>query len=66
MTPSEFFELHPQEYWWLVEAWSEQDNRRKGASGLSRNDRDELKALAERAKKMHDEGKWDARKGFAK
>lgn len=66
MQPSEFFALHPQEFWWLVEAWGEQDRKRKGAGGLSQNDRDDLKALAARAKKLHEQGKWDARKGFAK
>lgn len=47
----------------MVEAWNEQDNAKRDTTGLSNNDRDELKAMLIRAKKLHAEGKWNPLKG---
>jgi len=49
----------------MVEAWKEQDDKRKGRSGLSKSDYTELKDVAMRAKKMHEQGKWNPKRGFA-
>ena len=47
----------------MVEAWSDQDNAKRDKTGLSNNDREELKAMLKRAKSLHEQGKWNPLKG---
>jgi len=55
MSPSEFFQLHPREFWWLVEGWNEQDEKRPGRGGLSKRDADNLRSMLREAKRKHEE-----------
>jgi hypothetical protein len=58
MSPSEFFQLHPQEFWWLVEAWNNQDDHRPGRTGLSKKDIQSMKSTLKAAKEKHARGEW--------
>lgn len=56
MPPSEFWRLHPQELWWLIDAWRDDGARKAGK--LTDDDRTELRQALAQAQDLHAQGKW--------
>ena len=54
--PGDFWALHPQEAWWLIEEWTDEADTK--SNKIPRKEREEMLTMAMDAQAMYERGEW--------